>query len=41
MNNDVATEMTHLQRNTVALENLFPSENLAPPFPSENSLKVT
>ena len=36
----IATEITCLQKNMVALENLAPSknlENLAPPWPSEHS----
>ena len=34
---NVATEITWLQKNMVALQNLAPSKNLAPPCPSENS----
>ena len=33
INNNVATEITHLQENMVALKNLSPSKNLAPTYP--------
>ena len=36
INSIVATEITHLQKNMVALKNPAHSENLAPPYPSEN-----
>ena len=36
VNTNLATEITCLQKNIVALENLASSENLAPPCPSEN-----
>ena len=37
MNNSVATEITRLQKNMIALDNLDPSDNLAPSFSSKNS----
>ena len=33
INNNVATEITYLQKNMVALKNLSPSKNLAPTYP--------
>ena len=35
--NNVATEITRLQKNMAALETLASTKNLAPPCPSENS----
>ena len=40
INNNVATEMTCLQENMIALKNLGPSENLAPTCPFENSVPL-
>ena len=37
INNNVATEITRLQKNMAVLENLASSEKSAPPSPSENS----
>ena len=37
VNNNVDTEVTRLQKNMVALENVAPSKNLAPTCPSMNS----
>ena len=37
VNNNVAAEITRLQKNMVVLEVLAPSENLASNCPSENS----
>ena len=33
INNNIATEIKHLQKNMVAHKNLAPSKNLAPPAP--------
>ena len=33
INNNIATEIKHLQKNMVAHNNLAPSKNLAPPAP--------
>ena len=41
INNTVATDITRLQKNMVALKNLASSENLAPPSTSENSVPAS
>ena len=43
MNNkhNIATETTRLQKNMAALGNLFPSKNLTPICPSDNSAPLS